>query len=32
MIRIHHHKTARSEQLMLDLDEIARRGAQKVLA
>ena len=31
MLRIHHDETAR-EQLMLDLDEIARRGAQRMLA
>ena len=31
MRRIHHAQTTR-EQLMLDLDEIARRGAQQMLA
>jgi putative transposase len=32
MHRVHHHEAAREQQLMLDLDEIARQGAQKMLA
>jgi putative transposase len=32
MQRIHHDQSAREEQFVLDLDEIARRGAQKMLA
>jgi hypothetical protein len=31
MQRVHHHELPR-EQLSLDLDEIARQGAQKMLA
>ena len=32
MHSVHHHEAARSEQLSLDLDEIARQGAQQMLA
>ncbi len=32
MRRVHQDGAARSEQLMLDLDEIARQGAQRMLA
>src|SRR2546423_345013 len=32
MHRIHHHEQTTHHQLMLDLDEIARRGAQQMLA
>ena len=32
MKRIHHDETTRREQLTLDLDEIARQGAKKMLA
>ena len=32
MHRVHHDEAVRTEQLSLDLDEIARQGAQKMLA
>lgn len=32
MDRIHHHQTTREQQLVLDLDEIARQGAKEMLA
>ncbi|MCA1730754.1 MAG: IS256 family transposase, partial [Actinobacteria bacterium] len=32
MHRVHHHEVARSEQLLLGLDEIVRQGAQQMLA
>jgi putative transposase len=32
MLRVHQDEAAREEQFVLDLDEIARRGARKMLA
>ncbi len=32
MQRVHHHEPAREQELSLDLDEIARQGAQRMLA
>jgi transposase-like protein len=32
MQRVHHHEPAREQELSLDLDEIARAGAQRMLA